>query len=364
MADNGAICSGICVFIMLVVPANLLCWYSFKVELSFFNNQHPGRCVDGRLSSEPLSAVTGIGVDDSKEHKNVATMRCAFRVAFYPCNDEGAFTDYDGSCSDFATEPAETDRAAWPLRTVEEGVLQCSTFDGSLTSYDSCDDSDGWDCGGIGSCDAYRKAVRLCASQLRLDAYPCFGIRDDAAAGVREEAASYPAGLLVGGILCALLALCCCGMFLYAIKDQENFLQKVCIASLVMICIVGVLVLISALIGMSGDSASEASSEDSPNVAFEATLADLADSFGGLNASDSLAGLLSEAPPPVETMQWWGILLIVLASMLGLCLLSICCWAMRRGMLMGEGDKAGEAAVEATPPAVEATPVDEPSSEP
>merc|ERR1719217_1897976 len=110
-----------------------------------------------------------IGVDDSLRNKGMITMKCSFAVAVYPCHDEDIDPgDWDGRCRTLSESPMYAE-GQWPRREDEPDVRCCERdcAGGSRCSREE------WSCTGIGSCDAYDKSIRLCASRMK-GPYKCF----------------------------------------------------------------------------------------------------------------------------------------------------------------------------------------------
>lgn len=206
-------------------------WQGFYAEIELSKKYTlPGQCLDGRLLEEPLDAITGMGVDSNgpelgrgcgrhggqcRSHGSV-DLRCVFRVAFYPCGNVDDYTQYDGKCDDLPAHPKFADRGAWPLRLAGSTGVWCKAGDIGSWAHRHCEVPLGhtWHCSDIGECNGYEKAVRVCASRLKREPYPCFMEPDPVwvhgkpwlsnRTGVRTEPPTFPAGWLVGGILSSL----------------------------------------------------------------------------------------------------------------------------------------------------------------
>lgn len=143
-------------------------------------------------------------VDDSDVSKNNVKMRCAFPVAIYPCNQ---ITAEEHIHCNIGPLPGTEPNSQWPAHVVYPD-LQCVKPGEWSIGGDYCDEKK-WACSGVGSCDAYEKTHRLCASKLAMNPYFCYYAKFHPDLGIRRERSNFPSGWMAGGIIVAIVVLAC-----------------------------------------------------------------------------------------------------------------------------------------------------------
>jgi len=297
--------------LVLVITGNVFLWSQFATDLNFYTHQRPAKCVDGRPMGQSLMQ-SQLGVDDSERNKGVVTMQCSFPVAVYACFDQDIEEEeWNGECRTLANHPLYAD-GEWPRRVAEPGITCCER---DCLNGNQCSDKE-WSCSN-GSCDAYEKSARICASLMNVQPYKCFAIEGRPNEGVREDASTFPVGFLIGGLAMSLCALACCCATVKSMAEEKDCLQKSLVLIMTVIACAVILIAIGAVVNAALGSA------DNQGLV-ERNYKDLAATTGTNGTGSNVTAVATEDPPP-EGMHWALIVLIALGSVFGCLGLMICC---------------------------------------
>jgi hypothetical protein len=191
---------------------------------------------------------------------------------------------------------------------------------GNCAGNHKCSDKK-WSCSN-GDCSAYEKTARLCAAKLRSEPYKSFTVEGEPQEGVRDEAASFPAGWLAGALACTILATLPSLAFTFVtMSKEEDCMQSAIVCMIATVLCSGLVIAIGFAINAAMDV------EESKGIV-DHDYEDLAVTTGSSVFGTNQTTVMDETPPP-EGMHWAFVLLIVFAGIYGaLCLVACCLLAV------------------------------------